>query len=382
LTVDGAEAQTLAEVSAKRLKSLGKLKLVLDIDNTLLECSNRPPPPNIAGIQHIVLREGHHWLKLRPGVEEFLRRAAEKYEMTLYTNGKREYAVAVARVLGKDYFGARIVSTPDDVPDLRLRQQKSLERLFPGSSSMVLIMDDREDVWADHEVKNLLLVRPYHYFKNVQSKEQDSCPQLVASMDLLDRVHAQYFNSAQGLKGIEPGRADAAFIERSTATALHIEQSKLLQGCRCVFSGVFPLGTQVKQSREWAWVTRLGGSVSTTLDDETTHVVALNAKTEKAVEGRRRGLHVVHLDWLWFSVWYGQRACEVALRLRDNLEEPFRAVEQTAAAFENPVSDSNEGRHDKEIEEGTTVGGAGREDDNESSDDDILTKLDCFVGKA
>ena len=46
-----------------------------------------------------------------------------------------------------EIFASRIVSRTD-VGDLRL-DVESLERIFPGGGSMALIVDDREDVWAN-----------------------------------------------------------------------------------------------------------------------------------------------------------------------------------------------------------------------------------------
>jgi TFIIF-interacting CTD phosphatase-like protein len=69
----------------------------------------------------------------------------------------------VARAIDptRAYFGSRLISTPDDVPDLNQQQQKSLERLFPGGTELCLVMDDRDDVWEEGNSRHVLLVRPY-----------------------------------------------------------------------------------------------------------------------------------------------------------------------------------------------------------------------------
>ena len=64
-------------------------------------------------------------------------------------------------------FGSRIFSRTD-VGDLG-RDVKSLKRIFPCGGTMSVIVDDREDVWANAEENskepphNLLVVRPYHW---------------------------------------------------------------------------------------------------------------------------------------------------------------------------------------------------------------------------
>jgi len=87
LRVDAFEAKARSRIA--RLKAARKLQLVLDIDNTLLECS-ATAPEEAPGLRRIALYGGTrpHWLKLRPGVESFLDTAAAKFEMTLYTNGE------------------------------------------------------------------------------------------------------------------------------------------------------------------------------------------------------------------------------------------------------------------------------------------------------
>jgi len=55
--------------------------------------------------------------------------------------GKREYAVQVAKALDptRRLFGDRLISTPDDVPDMNQSQQKSLRRLMPGGADLCLV---------------------------------------------------------------------------------------------------------------------------------------------------------------------------------------------------------------------------------------------------
>jgi FCP1-like phosphatase family protein len=81
----------------------------------------------------------------RPGWKQFLQTTALKYEMHVYTMGTRAYAEEVCAAIDPDgtVFGGRLLSR-DESGSLT---QKSLQRLFPCDTSMVVIIDDRADVW-------------------------------------------------------------------------------------------------------------------------------------------------------------------------------------------------------------------------------------------
>ena len=100
----------------------------------------------------------------RPGLLAFLETMAAKYEMHVYTMGTRAYAEEVCAAIdpGGKVFGNRILSRDESGSKFRLRPpdpscgayssipgltQKSLHRLFPCDQSMVVIIDDRADVW-------------------------------------------------------------------------------------------------------------------------------------------------------------------------------------------------------------------------------------------
>ena len=87
---------------------------------------------------------------------------ATKYEMHVYTMGTRAYAEEVCKAIDPDgkFFGGRILSRDESgsrcpvlnlplslVDMLQGLTQKSLQRLFPVDTSMVVIIDDRADVW-------------------------------------------------------------------------------------------------------------------------------------------------------------------------------------------------------------------------------------------
>lgn len=114
------------------------------------------------------------WLTDRPGLQPFLDRMSEMYEMHVYTMGTREYADAICKVIDPDgkIFGGRVLSRDESgseswsklkwpSPDSSGFSSKNLKRLFPTDQSMVVVIDDRSDVWAD--IPNLVKVVPCEY---------------------------------------------------------------------------------------------------------------------------------------------------------------------------------------------------------------------------
>ena len=116
--------------------------------------------PNTKGKHKLIEAQGcTYFVKPRPGWEQFFSSMASKYEMHVYTMGTRAYAEEVCAAIDPDkkIFGGRILSR-DESGSLT---QKSLQRLFPCDTSMVVIIDDRADVWGWSP--NLVKVIPCAY---------------------------------------------------------------------------------------------------------------------------------------------------------------------------------------------------------------------------
>ncbi|GAB0489137.1 hypothetical protein MMPV_000353 [Pyropia vietnamensis] len=221
VTVD--EAAALDAGTARRLLSERRLSLVLDLDHTLVHATDDPraaadvaavirgaspggpdeEPDDgrgvdavaAAGIHALCLVDatGHPGrpmhVKLRPGLSAFLAAARVAFELHIYTMGTRRYAAAVASLLdGGDgsLFRGRVTSR-EDFGEGALNR-KNLRRVFPCDDSMVLIVDDRDDVWlappqspgsggggGPEPMRNLVKARPYMFwngFADVYSRDE------------------------------------------------------------------------------------------------------------------------------------------------------------------------------------------------------------------
>lgn len=203
LSITRAEAASVSSSTAKRLFEAKRLSLVLDLDHTLVHATDdlranavfhhSPPGSDLSSVSMFNLAPhsessgatARMYLKLRPNLHQFLTRVATRFELHIYTMGSRVYADRVAHLIDPDkrFFSGRITSR-EDFSEGRCNQ-KSIQRLFPCDDSMVLIVDDREDVWisgtGQTHMPNLLRADPYCFWdglnecydRNAQGKTQN-----------------------------------------------------------------------------------------------------------------------------------------------------------------------------------------------------------------
>ncbi|KAH6677881.1 RNA polymerase II subunit A C-terminal domain phosphatase [Plectosphaerella plurivora] len=170
----------------RRLLTQRKLSLVVDLDQTIIhacieptvgEWMADPSNPNYAAVKDVakfqlndegprgpVTSTCWYYIKMRPGLREFLEKVAEIYELHVYTMGTRAYALNIAKIVDpqKRLFGNRVISRDESGSMIA----KDLQRLFPVSTNMVVIIDDRADVWPRNR-PNLIKVVPYDFFKGI-----------------------------------------------------------------------------------------------------------------------------------------------------------------------------------------------------------------------
>jgi RNA polymerase II subunit A-like phosphatase len=182
LTVSQSEANKVEEEAKRRLIASKKLSLVVDLDQTIIhatvdptvaEWQKDPENPNYEAVKDVrkfqLVDDGPgargcwYYIKLRPGLKEFLENISKVYELHIYTMGTRAYARNIAELIDPDrrIFGDRILSRDESGSLIT----KNLQRLFPVDTKMVVIIDDRGDVWKWNE--NLIKVTPYDFFVGI-----------------------------------------------------------------------------------------------------------------------------------------------------------------------------------------------------------------------
>ena len=182
LTVSQDEATKVEDEAKRRLLSSRKLSLVVDLDQTIIHATVDPTVaewqkdeknPNHDAVKEVRAfqlvddvpnaRGCWYYIKLRPGLEDFLENISKIYELHIYTMGTRAYAQNIAAIIDPErkIFGDRILSR-DESGSL---VAKNLQRLFPVDTKMVVIIDDRGDVWNWNE--NFVKVTPYDFFVGI-----------------------------------------------------------------------------------------------------------------------------------------------------------------------------------------------------------------------
>ena len=182
LKVSEAEAARVEDEAKRRLLALEKLSLVVDLDQTIIQATvdptvgdwqNDEANPNHAAVREVrsfVLKDDgpgnracRYYVKLRPNLESFLEKISKIYELHIYTMGTRQYAKNIADIIDPHHrvFGDRILSRDESGSMIA----KDLQRLFPVDTKMVVIIDDRGDVWKWSP--NLVKVTPYDFFVGI-----------------------------------------------------------------------------------------------------------------------------------------------------------------------------------------------------------------------
>ncbi|KAH7014980.1 hypothetical protein EDB80DRAFT_322491 [Ilyonectria destructans] len=185
LMVSESVATKAEHDTQKRLLRQRKLSLVVDLDQTIIHAcieptigewqgdSSNPNHEAVKDVKSFQLNDDGprglvngctYYIKLRPGLAEFLEEVSSMYELHVYTMGTRAYALNIARLVDPDkkLFGNRVISRDENGSIT----SKSLQRLFPVSTDMVVIIDDRADVWPLNR-PNLIKVVPYDFFKGI-----------------------------------------------------------------------------------------------------------------------------------------------------------------------------------------------------------------------
>ncbi|ONK63902.1 uncharacterized protein A4U43_C07F20100 [Asparagus officinalis] len=335
LRLASKEINRLCGADLQNLKRAEKLILILDLDHTLLNTTRLEdispgeeylkhqvdsmqgnPNRDLFKLDHIRLMT-----KLRPFVRSFLKEASSMFEMYVYTMGERHYALEMAKILDPDkvYFDTRVISQADSTK----RHQKGLDVVL-GAENLVVILDDTEFVWQRHR-ENLILMERYHFFTSScrqygfnarslsESKqdEREADGALSIILNVLKRAHQMFFN----LK--------ADFESRDIRQVLKTIRHEILQGCRIVFSRVFPSEADAADQPIWKLAQQMGAVCCTEVDSSVTHVVSTDKGTKKARWALQNEKFLVNPHWIEAANYLWSRQREEDFQVNSCLKDPL-----------------------------------------------------------
>ncbi|KAF8765749.1 hypothetical protein HU200_008255 [Digitaria exilis] len=376
LRLGTSEIDRLRGADLKNLLRERKLVLILDLDHTLINSTKLQDissAENDLGIRTAASKDDpdksiftldsmQMLTKLRPFVRRFLKEASNMFEMYIYTMGDKAYAIEIAKLLDPSnvYFPSKVISNSDCTQ----RHQKGLDVIL-GAESVAVILDDTEYVWQKHK-ENLILMERYHYFasscrqfgfgvKSLSESMQDereSDGALATVLNVLKRIHAIFFDTA----------VETNLSSRDVRQVIKKVRKYVLQGCKLVFSRVFPNTTRPHEQMIWKMAEHLGAICSKEVDSTVTHVVSVDLGTEKARWAVDNKKFLVHPRWIEAANFRWERQPEEDFPVTP-LKEKSRDKTNAVAEEENAVAGQKEMSNDPE---GNDVAGQEEDDSKEN----------------
>lgn len=338
IKVSRSEVNRINREHMEKLRSNQKLILVVDLDQTVIHCGidtsisdwvKKEKPKDVYKFcleenikpwlqkQSVFIRQQYmnkstisknwYYVKTRPYLKEFFSAIKDKYELHIYTMATRAYAEEIAKIIDPDgtLFQNRILSRDEN----QSLTSKSLDKVFPVEQDLVLIIDDRGDVWDWSP--NLIKVIPYNYFQGIGDinnlqlpkqnlsdipenvdekthKEKDD--QLIVLREQLIDLHSAFYSQK---KESESSNFDS-ISKKDVRDVLRCKRISMFEGCRFQYDKMTKdLQKQIEQ---------FGGKITPTYKDAT-HVVT-NAG-ESAEYKKETNKVLIGLAWLYkcFESW-------------------------------------------------------------------------------
>lgn len=247
LKISYEEATKIEQSTTERLFKEKKLILVVDLDQTVIQATvdptisewqKDPTNPNYKAAQEVksfyleeepIIPAGQrngvkpavlvcwYYVKLRPGLKEFLQEMSKIYEMHIYTMATRNYALAIAQLIDPtgEYFGDRILSRNESGS----LTHKNLKRLFPVDQSMVAIIDDRGDVWQWES--NLIKVVPYDFFVGIGDINSSFLPKKMGQVTGPSKKRKSLVKLQEYENTVDVAKEEEDFVEDTSLESIN-----------------------------------------------------------------------------------------------------------------------------------------------------------------
>jgi FCP1-like phosphatase family protein len=249
-----------------------------------------------------------YFIKLRPGLRQFLAALAPLYELHIYTKANRNYLNFIMNEL--DPLGKLFSSAVarDDSPDLDT-DMKILDRVCCRDLKEVIIFDDRVDVW-NQTPGNVIRAQPYNFLSLKKYTVIKALEELVVSSrdphaettavaidydchlfymkDLLIRVFNKFVSTNPPMPSYQ---------------ILSQMKKHVLSGVGVQFTGFNDVQTLIKEAEDFGATCKLGqfGGDEIQYDDSDDIQVLVAAKHTKRLYDTKKEspkTRVVHWSWV------------------------------------------------------------------------------------
>lgn len=336
IKVSRSEVNRINRQHMARLKDSKKLILVVDLDQTVIHCGidssisdwvKTEKPKDVHKFcleedirpwlqkQSVFIRKQYmnmspftknwYYVKTRPFLKEFFDAIKDKFELHIYTMATRAYAEEIAKIIDPDgsLFQNRILSRDEN----NSLTTKSLDKVFPVEQDLVLIIDDRGDVWDWSP--NLIRVIPYNYFQGIGDINNMNLPKqdlkdIPTNVD--EKTHTERDDQLKILKG-QLLDLHSSFYVQNEGTGPHdkdirkILRSKridILRGCKFVYA---------KMTRDiQRQIEQFGGRVTPNETTATHRIIDSADLSLKKKVTRKDGSFIYEV-----SLGYMMRVCEL-----------------------------------------------------------------------
>ncbi|KAF4670666.1 hypothetical protein FOZ61_009509 [Perkinsus olseni] len=325
-------------------ESAKKLALVLDLDHTLVNAVPQPPtmpryPDRVVEALGIDLHQTElpmqtgkepHFVKLRPGVHEFLEALQPMYEFYIHTKATRVYLEYVMEALDphkKGFFRSDNVFSRCDDMKHGSNENKDIRAVCSRPREEVIILDDKDKIWLDFQ-PNVIKCPPYKYMDqkllqvvralkltsdwlkdggqasgNPKPELDDASKNfdgyLPAMVRVFTDIHHRYCNA------LAEAAADGFVVD--VKNIIDDTRKQTFKNCRIMLTGF----NQNEASERAEMIEMYGGTVINNLEDGPTHLVCAKGGTAKchlvakAMKEESLKCKIVHPCWLdhGFATW-------------------------------------------------------------------------------
>lgn len=245
----------------------------MDLDNTILHAANlsfsEEEYQSLRSkygreIAKLTIANQTFLVKFRPFLKEFFE-AISSYDIFVYTYGTLDYAKTIIKYLAAEYNVKSLNFDKLVARENNNFDSKNIKKIFPSTENMVVILDDRTDVWTN--THNLINISPYFFFSEEKSFkadgkkfiEEDKDCVLYSVWHLMRFVHANFYRFYELNKEEDKDAFSAKTLCVKTILS-NVFKSIFARKNFCL-SGIYPIGQDIFETKHNFFIEMFGGNL-------------------------------------------------------------------------------------------------------------------------